>query len=337
MIIEDLQDAPRRLPSHGIKTVCDSTLFSLSYCLQKLKTMGQMKYLFSFIFLISTGLSLHAGEPILVIPADNGGWILPIYSPDDKVIVFTNASRDEIWVTERDQLAPRMLTSGTGLANRLTFEPDQNRIVFRRRVNALPNRPVRLFSTSYYLYDPVVRMANSGDILGPYLVDNKVCYRRSLTDPLIDCDGKTRYAGPYLDPASGKLWVVNSNRDTIYTSSVNIRFGAVELSPDGKWVAAVTTEPTAAIWIMEIETGQATEVSAGSWPSWSANSQNLTFLTKDRESDPPEIHILRLSTMKTEKVYRSESMLPETPALNRDGSRVLFVSEGSIYEIDLKH
>jgi hypothetical protein len=283
---------------------------------------------------------IYAASPQLIISADSATWSSPIYSANGKNIAFTNASLQEIWVTTDMNQKPRLVAAGDQIGKRFVFEPGLERLVYRQKSVALPERPVRLLSTSFYLYDPIMRTDNlDASICGPYVINQKVWYRRALTEPLRDYKSKYRIAAPYLNLMTGKLWVLNEKGDSLYSSPAASKFVALEISPDGKWVAALQEEPEQMLLLISLTDKKTVNVGAGSWPSWSGDSQSLIYLVPANQKDNQkntEIHVYRLAASTNEAVLTSTAYSPETPSLNQEGTRALFVSKGAIYELILK-
>jgi hypothetical protein len=286
-----------------------------------------MNLLIILILSASLQAALAAG-PELLLPSSDDGWRDPIYSANGQFIAFTNAAQNRIYVLERGQDAPRSVAHGEKVGRRFAFEPGVERIVFRLRSYALPGKPERLISSSIYLYDPVHLSENTaGDLFGPYVINDRIWYRTSLVGPFFDCHGHIRGAGPYWDMESGALNVLNAALDTVFTSAVDQRIAGYEISPDGAWLAAVESLPERRVLLIRIEDGQTVSVPLAIAPSWAGNSQSVICVTGSNLS------IVRVPSGESEVVLSSPRFRPETPALNLDGSRALFVSEGAIYEM----
>ena len=280
-------------------------------------------------------LSVFAQEawpaaPELLLSSSDGGWRDPVYSADGQFIAFTNSAQNRIYVLERGQTAPRSVARGDSIGRRFAFEPGAERIVFRLRSYALPGKPERLISSSIYLYDPVHHTENTaGDLFGPYLIVGRIWYRYSLLGPFFDYDGQIRGAGPYWDAETGKLNVLNAALDTVFTSGLKQRIAGYEISPDGGWLAAVESRPERRVLLIRIEDGTNLSVPLAIAPNWAGNSQSVICVTDS------SLRIVRVPSGESEVVLSSPRFRPETPALNLDGSRALFVSEGALYEMTL--
>ena len=268
----------------------------------------------------------------LLVPAGKPGWTNPVYSPDGNKIAFTDASLGVIRFIENGEDSPRGVASATRIGRRFVFEPNSKRIVYRQEVGALPEKPWRLVSTSLYLYDPAMKTINeTGEIYGPYYLLGRVWYRPTLLSPFYDYEGDSRIAGPYLDAATGLLWIRSAKGDTVYTSPAGVTIAGMELSPDGQWVAAVRETPSRAMLLISVADGKTTEFENAFAPGWSGDSKNV-ICVRSTNTPPDELVRIRVPSFKSEVVFRSPKYSPEVPALNPDGSRVGFVSKGAIYE-----
>ena len=289
----------------------------------------------NLLIILTLSVPAWATAPELLLPSSDGGWRDPVYSADGKFIAFTNIAQDRIYVLEGGRGAPRSVAQGERIGRRFAFEPGAERVVYRIRSNALPGKPERLISTSIYLSDPVHHSQNmAGDLFGPYVIGDRIWCRYSLVGPFFDYDGNIRSAGPYWDTESGVLNVLNAALDTVFTSAVNQRIAGFEISPDGAWLAIVESRPERRVLLIRIKDGATVSVPSAIAPGWAGNSQSLICVT-----NPPEggskLSIVRVPSGESTVILTGARFRPETPALNADGSRALFVSGGAIYEMAL--
>jgi hypothetical protein len=296
------------------------------------KEIGTMNVL---IFLFLSGLlqAAWAAQPGLVLPSGDGGWCDPLYSPDGRFIAFTNYSQDRIYVFEQGKDSPREVAQGEMIGRRFAFEPGAERIVFRMRSYALPGKPERIISTSIYLWDPVHHTSNNtGDLFGPYRIGGRIWYRYSLVGPFFDYDAHIRSAGPYWDTESGALSVINEALDTVFTTAPDQFVAGCEISPDGVWLAAVESRPERRTLLIRTSDGKTFGFPDAVAPSWAGNSQSLIAVTSRAERSTG-LMIVRVPSGDARIILEDARFRPETPALNTDGSRALFVSHGAIYEM----
>jgi hypothetical protein len=279
--------------------------------------------------------------PRLVVPADSNSFNTPLYSRDDSNLAFTDTTLNRLFIAPLSGKKIYTVAQALRIGRRFIFEPvAEGRLAYRQMVLIENTSHDRIMSTSFYLFDPISRTRNSGRIIGPYLIEGKVWYRTSLLEPYADYQGNLRIAGGYLDTDKGKLWVINLSRDTVYASPQGTSFAAFEISPDGKFIAAVQEKPQPFITVIEVETGRYHELGSGLWPSWSGDSHSLVYLTPPSDavaSTMTEIRVYRLNGGTRETVLASSAYEPKTPALNSDGTRVAFSSKGAIYELVLAH
>jgi hypothetical protein len=281
-------------------------------------------------------VSAEALEPTRLVKAEPNHWLYPVYSPDDLSIAFSVMDFSEIWsldlVTGRE---PSRTAKGDSIGRRFVFEPglQDDRVVYRVRIQAHPDKPVRLISTSIHLFDPAPRSANTGDILGPYAIAGQLWYRRALNEPLIDVKGNEHPAGAYWDKATQSLWVQDSAGARLYTSPAAEPVEGFEISPDGKWAAAVTAVSPPLLYLVSLSDGTRYDLGSARWPSWSGNSKYLACLTEIREDTI--IRIYDIATRVPSALELPSKFNPEYPALNSDGSKLLFVDGGAIYQVDV--
>jgi hypothetical protein len=289
------------------------------------------------ISLTFTGAScLLAVEPKLLLTADSNSWNSPIYSPTGTTIAYTNGSQQEIWIIDSRIPKPRMVAAGERIGRRFVFDPGLERLVYREQSMAMPDKPIRLLSTSYFLYDPTARTSNRGLIIGPYLLEQKLWYRRSTAEPLLDSKDMPRKMAPYLNKDTGKFWVINEKGDTVYSSTAENKFAAMEIAPDGKLVAVVQDQPEPILSVINMTDGQFTKIGTGEWPSWSGDSHSLIYLVHSGAGTAPkttELRVFNVVAGQSRTILSSVDYQPETPSLNTDGSRALFASNGALYEL----
>ncbi|RPH92767.1 hypothetical protein EHM69_12055 [candidate division KSB1 bacterium] len=292
------------------------------------------------IFLVLLAAPLLAAENNgvkLVVPSQGDGWRDPVYDWDGTRFALTDAAQKQIFIYESGEDSPRSVAKGDRIGRRFVFEPGgRHRIVFRLRSDAIPGKPERLYSSSIYLYDPVPRSHNiSGDVYGPYLIENQVWYRFSPFGPFTNYENQLRHAGPYGDFSGGFLYVLNEKEDTVFASENGARMRGAEISPDGRWVAAVQSDPTVKILLVNTEHGTRMDIPDSYAPAWAGDSRSLICVSTANPAQQ-SLRLVRLPSGEGEFVLSSPEYHPETPALNRDGTRALFVSKGSIYEMELK-
>jgi hypothetical protein len=281
----------------------------------------------------STGL---ASSPRLVVPAvADQRWAYPIYSPDGKTMLYTDASLGRIWARAAGEDSARRVVDLSKSGQRFAMDPKTGRVVFRARIQALPDKPQRLVSTSIYLWDPAMLTQNlSGDVYGPYLIKGKVWYRYTLLGPLASTDGEIRTQAPYLDTGTGRMWVVDAKDDTAYATPNQIRVAGIEVSPDGNWVAAVCSEPSPTIIVVSLNDGTDYTIPGSFAPSWSGDSQFLVCVHSSPQGTT-ELRLIHIPGADTGVILATNEFHPEMPSLSFDASRVLFVNDGAIWEMRL--
>ncbi|RQV96978.1 hypothetical protein EH220_05065 [bacterium] len=294
-----------------------------------------MKRLFFITFSLLASL-LHAAEPQLIVDAKPFHWLNPIYSNDGNSLAFSALNQNEIWSFDLlHSFKPSRAARGDSIGRRFVFEPNSqdDRIVYRIRIKAHPAEPLRLLSASIHLFDPVTRTNNMGEILGPYLFENSVWYRFSPDGPFFDYQDRPRTAGPYWNRETQVLWVESADSTRIFTSPENEPVRGFEISPDGNYVAIVATTPEPILYLVALKTGDRTELGAGRWPSWSLNSKYLACLVDIRDETIIRVHDIEKHEHVALEIPTHYD--PEYPALNPDGTKLVFTDGGRIFQIDL--
>ena len=295
-----------------------------------------MKILFFISFSLLFATSLLALEPQLIVDSDPHNWINPIYSNDGLSLAFTTFKQDRIWSFDLiNSRKPSHAARGDSIGRRFIFEPgiQDDRVVYRIRIKAHPDQPLRLLSTSIHLFDPVTRTDNPGEIIGPYLFENQAWYRHSLDGPFFDYNDQPRSAGPYWDRASSILWVQDEDENKLFTSPGNEPVRGFEISPDGSFAAVVATAPEPILYLVSLQSGERSDLGAGRWPAWSGDSEYLSCLVDIRDETIIRVHNIQKQEHKALDI--ASKFDPEYPALNSDGTKLVFVDSGRIFQVDL--
>lgn len=295
-----------------------------------------MKRLFFILFSVVV-TTLFAAEPQLIADAEPYHWLNPIYSNDGFSLAFSALNNNEIWSFDLLKgMKPSQAARGDSIGYRFIFEPgiQDDRIIYKVRINAHPDKPERLLSTSIHLFDPAPRTNNMGNIYGPYLFENTVWYRFTLDGPFYDYKDQPQIAGPYWNKETHVLWVLSSDSSRIYTSPEQEPVRGFEISPDGNYVAVVATSPEPILYLVSLKTGDRIELGAGRWPSWSLDSKHLVCLVEIRDETIIRVHDIE----KQEHIAIDipSHFDPESPALNPDATKLVFTDGGRIYQVDLK-
>ncbi len=300
----------------------------------RLPCLKSVTTLLVIIFSTFTAL-VQAAPPLrMIVPPATPGWTNPVISPDGGAIAFTDEFYSELKVLISGEDSPRSIVTADGVGKRFVFEPGRTpRIVYRVRLNGLPERPERLLSSSIYNPDPVHRTPNkSGDLFGPYLINGQVWYASALDQPLLNYDGEEFPGGPRWDWINGKLWLLNEAGDTVFTTPDSCRLAGGELSPDGRWMAVVQSEPQRELFVIHRPDGSLRRLGDGYSPRWSGDSQTLVFVTSTGGGFAA-LNILNMASGEPQVILNAPEYYPESPALDQTASRVVFASNGALYEM----
>jgi hypothetical protein len=289
-----------------------------------------------FLILLAIAATAAAQQPKLLVPAGPQGWADPVYSADDKMLAFARADRNEIRVLVFGEDSTRSVARSDRVGRRFAFQPGDTRIVYRARTYALPGTPERVVSTSIYLFDPVVLTADTaGDAFGPYIIENQLWYRRSLNSVLLNMKGWPRTGTPCYFLDHGQLRVTSAHGDTVFASVAAQNFVGAEISPDGKWLAAVDeNNHTVQLTVIRMADGKAARFTGAFAPSWEADAQRLVCALA-QENGTYNLCTVDTAALTLQIRWSSPDVQAGTPAISPDGKRAALVSKGGIYEVEL--
>lgn len=266
------------------------------------------------------------------------GLSAPLWSPDGRFIAYTTLDRDELFVVELNEIKAKQslyrVADLEGCGRRFVFAPGEERIVYRSIAAAMKGSPDRIVSTSYYQHDNTMLSDNTGQILGPYLIENQLFIRKSLNDPLVSLNHQEWSKGVFLD--DGELTVKNSAGKVVYETAENEEAQGFEISPDGETVAAVVeVGGDKTVRVIQISSGLMTDLGKGRWPGWSGTGDRLVFVRDKHEVKFAELVVFDLTVGQSRSVLGLNQFWPNEPALNYDGTLVAFVHGGEVFTAEV--
>lgn len=278
--------------------------------------------------------NLSIAEPFKVAERVGKGCSAPLWSADNRFIAFTTIDLDELYVVSvgksKAEQSLYRVANAEGVGRRCVFVPGEDRLAFRRMAGALATHADRMLSVSYYTHDPIMLTHNDTPILGPYRIENKIFYRKSLMSPLIALDGKTWRNSVLLD--DGELIAAGANGKDLFKSKSTEKVEGFEISPDGTWVAMVyKTETNRQVRLVSLESGQVIELGKGRWPSWSGDSNRVVIIRDKPDVKFSDLIVYDLQISQSRSVTGINQFWPDEPALNSDGSQVAFTHDGEIF------
>lgn len=263
--------------------------------------------------------SASAPAKLLSIPT---GLMAPVWSPDGSMIAATGDNYTGIVVANADGSSMRVLTDCAGAGYKMVWNGN-NQIV--GRTNIVENGRVLHEICSWDLSNGnrQVLVAKSRNAQAPTLQaaglrsKSANIYEMMMNDP-----AKVSSKVSALSQFSGKM-IINP-----------------ALSPDGNRIAFQV--PGQGMWTINADGTSLKSIGAGSHPAWLPDNETVVYtVVKDNGQTFTASTLLAVNVDNGKSVTLTSrtDMLPMTPAVSLDGTRVAFenAADNAIYVITLKY
>jgi len=249
------------------------------------------------------------GSIRLVPGIDRGHWYGPVASPDGRRIAWmlSQGTEDNVWLTDGTAGTVRPLTFSDSSAPRepVAWSRDGARVFFRED---------RLFDAPASGRPPLTLMAVNAE--NPSALDTAFTHETLSRDLSVAPDGRTVLWVPYASEGQpGPAIWRGTIGSTDATEVLRVPRGAVgspKVSPDGRWIAYVSTESgVAEVYVQAFPQGgdklQVTTDGTDATPRgrsvlWSRSGRSLLV---GRYASPPELLEIRLDLAARRVVERS--------------------------------
>lgn len=259
---------------------------------------------------------VKAGTPTRVAQTANG-LMAPVWSPDGKQIAAAGPNYTGIYVFNADGSNGVQLTNAEGAGYKMAWSKDGKEIVGRVNVR----EGVRI------LHEMKAWNATTGSVrtvanraptnANPRTAGTSVSLLKNMTEDAAGVAANT----PALAAYAGRT-VVNP-----------------ALSPDGKQIAFQIVGK--GMFVINADGTNLRSLGAGSHPAWMPDNKTLVYtIVRDNGSaiTGSTVMTIDLSNNAKEVLINDAKLIPLTPAINADGTRMAFenAADAAIYTVTLK-
>lgn len=279
--------------------------------MKKRYLMGAMLAIFAAG--VSTAQVRSASQPQKLI-ASEVGFMAPVWSPDGSMIAVTSDNYSGIYVADADGANLRVITTEAGAGYKMLWSADSRSITGAPRV-ADGVRQLRSLCT-YDLATGATNRSSLRKVARPGADNAEGIYGAMIADP-----AGVAVAVPALSRFAGRT-IINP-----------------ALSPDGNLIAFQV--PGQGMWLIGADGTGLRSLGKGSHPAWMPDSRTILYtIVEDNGSEFTASTLMSadVTTGFTATVLSDSAVLPLTPAVAPDGSKVAFENarDAAIYIVKLK-
>ncbi len=312
-----------------------------------------LSLLLSFVFLNTI---IFAEEPAVIVKnspqqiTDGSLYFLnPEWSPDGKMLAFTESKYAGIWVLNLESGNYTQVTDEIGAGFGYQWSVDSKRILTRvskfenkRRLNAIKVfdlnsgkiqqltefRPLMTGLPRWGKNDEQVFLySNEG--LEFFEVENNNIEKNAL---IKNIERKVFYA------TSEGLFIRNDNREVLPAFSQQETYLNLELSPDGQKIAFEIYGGH--MYVQDLAINVTHDLGIGYHPQWSPDSKKLTYMvTKDDGYQylEADIFVINMDGSGKTNITRTDDLLETNPSWSPDGTKIAYneVHTGIIYVLEV--
>jgi len=278
-----------------------------------------------------------------IVKLAEGDFSNPLWSPDGKLIAFTNKGQSGIFITDKEGKTFVTLTNETGAGYKFSWSLDNEYIAYRatsfngnkrmqyiKIVNVKDTLKVVLVSKNG-IQPPVWQYSGKGKRVA-YVIDSKVILSDNY--PFTSEEFKAVYKLPNINKnffyKSGHLYLMS---DALLEASNAIEGMDPVISPDRK---SYIYSFEGKLHLRDFDSDTETVLGIGSHPSWAPDGSKIVYQqTKDdgHVITDADLYIMNLSTKESYPLTSSKAVLEVNPSWSPDGKSIVFNGEndGAIY------
>lgn len=262
-----------------------------------------------------------ASAPQLLLSTPTG-LMAPVWSPDGSKIAVTGDNYTGIMVANADGSGLKVVTTSAGAGYKMMW--DGNAAIVGR-TNITENWRVMHELRSWNVAD------GSSEVL--------VAKSRNAQAPSMRAIGRKRGAAGIYDQMVAQPAEVAANVPALNKFAGEVIINPA-LSADGKRIAFQV--PGQGMWVMNADGTELKSLGLGSNPSWLPDNETIVYtIVKDNGQVYTSSTMLALNVVngKSSTLTARTDMIPVTPAVSPDGTKVAFqnAADQSIYVVTLKY
>ncbi len=261
------------------------------------------------------GQARAVSEPVKLLESPLG-LMAPVWSPDGSKIAVTTDNYTGILVANSDGSEFRMLTGDAGTGYKMMWSADSRSISARAKLteNGLIMQEMRTYALNGRTSVAAAKARTSAE---PASLTATGIYSAMVTNP-----AKATSVIPALSQFDGRT-VINP-----------------ALSPDGSVIAFQI--PGKGMWAINADGSGLRSLGTGSHPAWLPDNRTIVYtVVEDNGSvfTASTLMSLDIATGARAAVLASRSIIPMTPAVSPDGSKVAFenAADAAIYTINIEN
>ncbi|MEQ1691032.1 MAG: protein kinase, partial [Gemmatimonas sp.] len=255
-----------------------------------------------------------AAKPLL---ADEQQYMFPRFSPDGRKVAYAVVARGgaDVYVYDIATATPTRLSTDVGINDRPEWTPDGKQVLYRHTQGATRLEGI--------WWQPIDKSAPASSLTGQIVGPLK---NVSMSEGLMSPDGQAMLIRSSGAPTGRDIWYVNTATATEPHPFEVTQFDELmpRFSPDGRWVAYVSTESgDASVYVRPFPgPGGRVQVSAGpgSEPVWSPDGRRIYYIS-GRELIAANVITGATFTVGTRETLFTDDFIPGAIHANYDVAR----------------
>ena len=264
--------------------------------------------------MLASGLTASQPQKFATSP---NGFMAPVWSPDGSKIAAAGPNYTGIYVFEADGSHARQLTDAQGAGYKMAWSENGAEVIGRTNVREGMRvlHEIKAWNVATGKNRVVAQKARTNATPGSFKSTN------SIYKTMVEQAGDATATIPALARFKGQV-VINP-----------------ALSPDGSKIAFQI--PGRCMWLVNADGSCLKELGKGSHPVWMPDSKTIIFTVVEDDGNnftASTVFSMDINSQKAEVLVASNNLIPLTPAVSPDGSKMIFenAKDASLYIVNLK-